>query len=171
MDAFDPGYPPLSYACDDAHRQGGVVIWCHNGRGMEAPVAAALGKLDWIGVQVFEQALRMTRTLLTQRLGLTFSREARVAIHHELLYSSWSDLESQRTGDLVSRFGPDIDAVEEVLSNRLPALLIQGLGFAMTIGALVWINALLATVVVVPVVVVALVARRFNAAVGPQYQV
>ena len=46
VDAFDPDYPPLSYACDDAHRQGGIVIWCHNGQGMEAPVAAALGKLD-----------------------------------------------------------------------------------------------------------------------------
>ena len=46
VDAFDPDYPPLSYACDDAHRQGGVAIWCHNGQGMEAPVAAALGKLD-----------------------------------------------------------------------------------------------------------------------------
>ena len=46
VDRFDPDYPPLCYACDDAHRQGGIVIWCHNGRGMEAPVAAALGKLD-----------------------------------------------------------------------------------------------------------------------------
>ena len=46
VDAFDPDYPPLSYACDDTHRQGGIVIWCHNGQGMEAPVAAALGKLD-----------------------------------------------------------------------------------------------------------------------------
>jgi hypothetical protein len=46
VDELDPDYPPLCYACDGAHRQGGVVIWCHNGRGMEAPVAAALGKLD-----------------------------------------------------------------------------------------------------------------------------
>ena len=46
VDTFDPDYPPLSYACDDAHRQGGIVIWCHNGKGMEAPIAAALGKLD-----------------------------------------------------------------------------------------------------------------------------
>ena len=46
VDAFDPDYPPLSYACDDTHRQGGIVIWCHNGNGMEAPVAAALGKVD-----------------------------------------------------------------------------------------------------------------------------
>ena len=43
---FDPDYPPLCYACDDAKRQGGIVLWCHNGIGMEAPVAAALDKLD-----------------------------------------------------------------------------------------------------------------------------
>ena len=43
---FDPDYPPLCSCCDDAHGQDGLVIWCHNGRGMEAPVAAALGKLD-----------------------------------------------------------------------------------------------------------------------------
>ena len=46
VDETDPDYPPLCYACDETHRQGGVVIWCHNGRGMEAPVAAVLGKLD-----------------------------------------------------------------------------------------------------------------------------
>jgi hypothetical protein len=46
VDAFDPDYPPLCYACDDTRRQGGIVIWCHNGRGLEAPVAAALGKVD-----------------------------------------------------------------------------------------------------------------------------
>ena len=43
---FDPDYPPLCFACDDAREQGGVVLWCHNGQGVEAPVAAALGKLD-----------------------------------------------------------------------------------------------------------------------------
>ncbi len=43
---FDPDYPPLCFCCDEARDQGGVVIWCHNGRGMEAPVAASLGKLD-----------------------------------------------------------------------------------------------------------------------------
>jgi hypothetical protein len=46
VDDVDPDYPPLCYACDEAHRQGGIVIWCHNGNGMEAPVATALGKLD-----------------------------------------------------------------------------------------------------------------------------
>ncbi|MGF1616565.1 MAG: CehA/McbA family metallohydrolase [Acidimicrobiia bacterium] len=45
VDAFSPDYPPLSYACDNAAGQDGLVIWCHNGLGMEAPVAAALGKV------------------------------------------------------------------------------------------------------------------------------
>ena len=43
---LDPDYPPLCWACDEAREQDGIVIWCHNGRGMEAPVAAVLGKLD-----------------------------------------------------------------------------------------------------------------------------
>lgn len=46
VDDHDPDYPPLCYACDEANRQGGLAIWCHNGAGMEAPVAAVLGKLD-----------------------------------------------------------------------------------------------------------------------------
>ena len=46
VDDSDPDYPPLCYACDEARRQGGLAIWCHNGTGMEAPVAAILGKLD-----------------------------------------------------------------------------------------------------------------------------
>jgi len=52
VDDFNPDYPPLCFACDDAKRQGGVVLWCHNGLGMEAPVAAVLGKLD--GMNLFD---------------------------------------------------------------------------------------------------------------------
>ena len=120
---------------------------------------------------MFEQALRIARTYLTERLGLTFSRKAREAVHQRLLYSHWRELESQRTGDLVARFGPDIETIEQFLSNRLPTFLIQVLGFILVIGALVWINVTLATMVVIPVVAVALAARRFNAIVGPRHQV
>jgi len=46
VDDFHPDFPPLCWACDEAREQGGIVIWCHNGQGMEAPIAAVLGKLD-----------------------------------------------------------------------------------------------------------------------------
>ncbi|MBT5877095.1 MAG: CehA/McbA family metallohydrolase [Candidatus Latescibacteria bacterium] len=52
VDDFNPDFPPLCFACDDAREQGGAVLWCHNGIGMEAPVAAVLGKLD--GFNLFD---------------------------------------------------------------------------------------------------------------------
>ncbi|MBI2940862.1 MAG: CehA/McbA family metallohydrolase [Chloroflexi bacterium] len=52
VDESSPDYPPLIDACDAARARGGVVLWCHNGIGMEAPVAAALGRLD--GINLFD---------------------------------------------------------------------------------------------------------------------
>ena len=46
VDDFHPDFPPLCWACDEAREQGGIVIWCLNGQGMEGPIAAVLGKLD-----------------------------------------------------------------------------------------------------------------------------
>ena len=50
VDQFEPDYPPLTYACDKAIDQNGLVIWCHNGQGMEAPVAAILKKVHAINL-------------------------------------------------------------------------------------------------------------------------
>jgi hypothetical protein len=52
VDDASPDYPPLVDACDAARGQGGVVLWCHNANGMEAPIAAALGRLD--GLNLFD---------------------------------------------------------------------------------------------------------------------
>jgi hypothetical protein len=52
VDDASPDYPPLVDACDSARAQGGLVLWCHSGNGMEAPIAAALGKLD--GLNLFD---------------------------------------------------------------------------------------------------------------------
>jgi hypothetical protein len=52
VDDASPDYPPLIDACDATRRQGGLVLWCHNANGMEAPVAAALGRLD--GLNLFD---------------------------------------------------------------------------------------------------------------------
>ena len=52
VDDANPDYPPLIDACDLAHGQGGTVLWCHQADGMEAPIAAILGKLD--GINLFD---------------------------------------------------------------------------------------------------------------------
>ena len=45
-DGKAPDFPTLSMLCAEARRIGGTTVWCHNGSGMEAPVAAALGQMD-----------------------------------------------------------------------------------------------------------------------------
>lgn len=52
VDDANPDFPPLVDACDEARAQGGLVLWCHNAQGMEAPIAAALGRLD--GINLFD---------------------------------------------------------------------------------------------------------------------
>lgn len=41
-----PDFPTISMLTEQAKRLGGTTIWCHNGGGMELPVAAALGCVD-----------------------------------------------------------------------------------------------------------------------------
>ncbi len=45
-----PDFPTISMLCQEAKRIGGTTIWCHNGRGMELPVATALGAMDAFNV-------------------------------------------------------------------------------------------------------------------------
>lgn len=45
-DPKGPDYPTLSTLCAQAKEIGGTTVWCHNGSGIEVPVAAALGLVD-----------------------------------------------------------------------------------------------------------------------------
>ncbi len=45
-DGKAPDYPTLTTLCAQTRQIGGTVVWCHNGSGIEVPVAAALGHVD-----------------------------------------------------------------------------------------------------------------------------
>ncbi|MFN7933597.1 MAG: CehA/McbA family metallohydrolase [Bryobacteraceae bacterium] len=45
-DGKAPDYPTLSTLCAQARQLGGTTVWCHNGSGIEIPVAAALGLVN-----------------------------------------------------------------------------------------------------------------------------
>jgi len=45
-DGKSPDFPTVSMLCAEARRIGGTTVWCHNGHGLEAPVAVALGHVD-----------------------------------------------------------------------------------------------------------------------------
>jgi hypothetical protein len=45
-DGKAPDYPTLTMLCEQARQLGGTTVWCHNGSGVEVPVAAVLGQVD-----------------------------------------------------------------------------------------------------------------------------
>jgi hypothetical protein len=49
-DPNSPDFPTLSMLCEEARRIGGTTIWCHNGSGLEAPVAVALGHVNALNI-------------------------------------------------------------------------------------------------------------------------
>jgi hypothetical protein len=49
-DGDAPDFPTLSMLCAEARRLGGTTVWRHNGHGMEAPVAIALGRVDALNI-------------------------------------------------------------------------------------------------------------------------
>ena len=117
---FDPDYPPLCFCCDEAREQGGIVIWCHNGRGMEAPVAAALGKLDafnlfdpyWMDPEydlwyrLLNCGLRLPASTGTDWFVCSNNR---VYVHtgDEFSYAAW--IEGMKSGRTFITNGPAID--------------------------------------------------------------
>jgi hypothetical protein len=56
-DGKAPDFPTISMLAEEARRLGGVTIWCHNGSGMEMPVAVALGHVDAFNVADGQEAI------------------------------------------------------------------------------------------------------------------
>jgi hypothetical protein len=99
-----PDFPPLTLACAATRQQGGVVIWAHNGNGLEAPIATALGKVDAINLFDYywmEPEYRLWYHLLNSGLRLPAStgsdwficnhNRVYVSIDGEFGYDAWWD--------------------------------------------------------------------------------
>jgi len=52
-----PDFPILTMLCEEAKKLGGTTLWCHNGTGMEMPVAVAAGAIDAFNVADGSDAL------------------------------------------------------------------------------------------------------------------
>jgi hypothetical protein len=49
-DGQAPDFPTMSMLCAEARKLGGTAVWCHNGTGMETPIAVALGHVDALNI-------------------------------------------------------------------------------------------------------------------------
>ncbi|GHG37355.1 ABC transporter ATP-binding protein [Deinococcus indicus] len=123
-----------------------------------------------VGVFAAQQALSAWRGLLLERAGQAFTRDLRLTLYGKLQGQSAAYFEAQRTGDLLARVTGDVDALQDVLVRGTDAVLANALRLVGVIGIFIALQPLLGMATTIPMIVVALMLRRYARTVRPAYR-
>ena len=123
-----------------------------------------------IAVFAVQQLLSAWRGLLLERAGQQLTLDLRLRLYDKLAGQSASYFESQRTGDLLSRVTADVDGIQDVLLRGTDAVIGNALRIIGVVAIFVALQPVLGVVVTIPMIVVALMLRRYNGSVRPAYR-
>ena len=158
-------YPPLVWGRVIDHgltRQGDTFTahWTYIGPQLALLVAAF----------AVQQLLGAWRGLLLERAGQQLTLDLRLRLYGKLAGQSASYFESQRTGDLLSRVTADVDGIQDVLLRGTDAVAGNALRLIGVIIIFIALQPLLGLIVTLPMLIVALMLRRYNGTVRPAYR-
>jgi ABC-type multidrug transport system fused ATPase/permease subunit len=132
------------------------------------------GLLPAVGVlaaiQAVDALMSSIRTRLLEGVGQRFTFDLRAALHDKLMRLPLAYFGEARTGDLMSRLGSDVDAVQDVVirgTDSVLANLLRLLGVSIILCSL---HPLLGAATLVPIAVVGLLLGLFNRRVKGVYR-
>ncbi|MFC4454385.1 ABC transporter ATP-binding protein [Deinococcus sonorensis] len=117
-----------------------------------------------------QQLLSAWRGVLLERAGQQLTLDLRLRLYDTLSGQSAAYFEAQRTGDLLSRVTADVDGIQDVLLRGTDAVLGNLLRVVGVIAIFIALQPLLGVVVTIPMLIVALMLRRYNRTVRPAYR-
>ena len=121
-------------------------------------------------LQAADAFFSATRTRILEGVGQRFVFDLRNDLYDKLMRLPLSYFSDARTGDLMSRVGSDVDAVQEVVirgTDSVFANLLRLLGVAIIFCSL---NVALGLATLIPILVVGVLLRLFNARVKGVYR-
>jgi len=121
-------------------------------------------------VQILATALEALRSNLLEKVGQRVVFDLRNEVYEKLQRQSLSYLHDNRVGELVSRTMGDIDVLQEVAVQGTDSVIANFLSFAYVAGILLYLNWKLGIVTLLPIVLVFLLTRFFNARVKRLYR-
>jgi len=143
-------------------------------------VDVGLARRDWgyisrqllLLVAVFGvgQILSSIRGRLLERAGQRLTFDLRLRLYQALQGQSLHFFSNRRTGDLLSRLTTDVENVQDVLVRGTDSVLANALRLIGVAAIFIWLQPLLGLVVLVPMVLVGLLLRRYNRRVRPVYR-
>ncbi len=121
-------------------------------------------------VQTIGTALEAYRSNLLEKVGQRMVFQLRNEVYAKLQRQSLAYLNDRPTGDFVARAISDIDVLQEVALQGTDQVVANLLSFIYVAGILIWLNARLGLVTLLPIVLVFGLTRAFNARVKRIYR-
>lgn len=114
--------------------------------------------------------LEAVRTRLLETVGQRFVYDLRLALYEKLSGQSLEYFNAQQTGDLMSRLGPDVDAVQEVVIRGTDSVLANFLRLTGVAVIFCSLNLKLGLATLLPIVIVGFFLGRFNGRIKAIYK-
>lgn len=105
-------------------------------------------------------------TYLTARSGQEFLAKMRVRLFERILRLPLGEFDRWRSGELISRFGTDMQLISDAVTVSLPQLIVNTVTFVSSLAAMIWIDWLLTLLLVVIAPVVSFAVSRFQKLIG-----
>ncbi|MBW3625015.1 MAG: ABC transporter ATP-binding protein/permease [Armatimonadetes bacterium] len=121
-------------------------------------------------VQAFGTVLGAWRTNVLDKVGQRLVFDLRNRVYEKVQGQSLEYLHERRAGDLLSRVMNDIDVLQEVAVQGTDALISNGLAFLFVAGVLITLHPVLGVATLLPIALVFLLTRYFNAKVKALYR-
>lgn len=137
------------------------------GKKRPALLLPAVGAM--LAVQAVGAVLGAWRSNLLEKAGQRMVCELRVAVYEKLQRQSLGWHHEKRVGDLVSRAMGDIDQLQEVAVQGVDSVIANALSFLWVAGVLLSLSWRLGIATLVPIALVFVLTRNFNAKVKPLY--
>ncbi len=115
----------------------------------------------WFGVAVLGTAVNITRDRLVAKLAGYIAGDLRAAVYRAVEFLQLNFFDKKQVGAISSRVTSDTDRVWGFLVDGLPYLLLNGLTLVGVIGFLLWINPLMASIILIPVPLVVGIGIKF----------
>jgi ABC-type multidrug transport system fused ATPase/permease subunit len=116
------------------------------------------------------QIFSAIRGVLLERAGQQLTLDLRLRLYRSLQGQSQQFYSSRRTGDLLSRLTTDVEQVQDVLVRGTDSILANALRLIGVAAIFIWLQPVLGLIVLVPMIVVGLLLRRYNRRVRPVYR-
>ena len=129
-----------------------------------------LSALIWmLGVYALSEAMGTLSTNLMNRVAQKFILYFRNRVYYKLQSQSLGYLQRQRTGDLMSRAMGDVDELQSFIVNGIDVIIGEGVIWIATVTLVMLMSWKVASVSLVPLIVVFFLLRHFNARIKPIY--